>query len=133
MRRYDNVNWMYTNYPCTEVETKLDGARREFKSTIRGCAQRGPRTRASLAMCKTPCRFTALADGCDNPSDPVTLTDIQEARRVQLTYTKRSTILIEYDVQATSCYSYFTGGRNFLFTGLSSSVCAPPAAPPSVG
>jgi hypothetical protein len=107
--RYDTTSWMYTNYPCTEVATRIMGdGRREFSSTMRGY-------------------------GCDNPSDPVSLTATQEARRVRMTYTNKKAINIEYEVQSSSCYSYFTGGRNFLFTGQSQSLCNPPAAPPVTG
>jgi hypothetical protein len=104
-----DVNWMYTNYPCTEVTTVIQGdGRRRFKSTVRGY-------------------------GCDNPSDPGALNPVQEARRVSVTYEKQYAVLIEYEVESSSCYSYFTGGRNFLFTGVGSGRCAPPSPPPGSG
>jgi hypothetical protein len=94
-----NPGWMYTNYPCTEVYRGSHlGMGSTFESTIRGY-------------------------GCDNPKDPRNLDPIARARAVTVKFEKKSNFTITYEIESTSCYSYMTGGRNFLFTGIGQSKC----------
>lgn len=98
-----NPGWMYTNWPCTEVFKGQHvhptlGLKSTFESTVRGY-------------------------GCDNPKDPENLDPIAQARAVTLTFEKKSSFFLIYEIESSECYSYMTGGRNFLFTGIGQSKC----------
>jgi hypothetical protein len=103
-----NPSWMYTNWPCTELFLGTHDGQTTFESTVRGY-------------------------GCDNPhsADPSQLGPVAQARLVSVNFKGKDSFTTWYEIESSSCYSYMTGGRNFLFSGFGQKVCpSPPPAPP---